>query len=293
MLSARQRYLAAHAAKARAGNAAAQRMTIALASLHLSDREDGGLLACCHAGCPQDRVIERMRAHGVDVAPPTEFSRRASGSGGRREEDGWTLIMPVPDNAPPPPVGGAHLQLIAIGMPTVNCSFRWLATRPQSPEERKRFCPWTFWRAADGHTEWRAKSVPAPRPLYGLELLAARADAPVLVTEGEKAADAARLIFPEFVVVTSPNGAKAAAQADWSPLTGKQVTIWPDADKQGRDFASEVADLATTAGAASVAVVSVPATWPDGWDLADEPPEGVTVKDLQQMVAEAVGSCGA
>ena len=87
--------------------------------------------------------------------------------------------------------------------------------------------------------------------------------------------------------MTSPNGAKAAAQTDWSPLTGKQVTIWPDADKQGRDFANEVADLATTAGAVSVAVVSVPDTWPDGWDLADEPPEGVSVRDLQQMVAEA------
>ena len=131
------------------------------------------------------------------------------------------------------------------------------------------------------------QGAPAPRPLYGLELLASREGAPVLVTEGEKAAEAARLIFPEFAVVTSPNGAEAAAQADWSPLTGKQVTIWPDADVHGRDFASEVGDLAATAGAASVAVVSVPATWPDGWDLADPPPEGVSVKDLHQMVAEA------
>ena len=43
-------------------------------SLHLSDREDGGLLAHCFRGCPQDRVIDGMRAHGIDVAPPTEFS---------------------------------------------------------------------------------------------------------------------------------------------------------------------------------------------------------------------------
>ena len=109
----------------------------------------------------------------------------------------------------------------------------------------------------------------------------------MLVTEGEKAADAARLIFPEFVVVTSPNGAKAAAQADWSPLAGRGVTIWPDADKEGRDFANEVASLTLTVGVASVAVVTVPETWPDHWDLADKLPDGVTVKDLQQMVAVA------
>ena len=109
----------------------------------------------------------------------------------------------------------------------------------------------------------------------------------MLVTEGEKAADAARLIFPEVAVVTSPNGAKAAAQADWSPLKGKRVTIWPDADKEGRDFANEVASLALTVGVASVAVVTVPETWPDHWDLANELPDGVTVEDLQQMVADA------
>ena len=82
------------------------------ASLHLSDREDGGLLAHCFAGCTQERVIEAMRARGVDVAPPTEFPRRASGSAGRREEDGWTLIMPVPDDAPPPPRWGSVCNIL-------------------------------------------------------------------------------------------------------------------------------------------------------------------------------------
>jgi hypothetical protein len=187
------------------------------ASLHLSDREDGGLLAhCFHPGCTQERVIEAMRARGVDVAPPSEVPTRAPGSAGTPSDAGWTTIMPVPDDAPPPPVGGASATY-----PYRNAkgktNFYVARYEARTPEERKRFCPWTFWRAADGRTEWRPKSVPTPRPLYGLELLAARADAQVLVTEGEKAADAARLIFPEFVVVTSPNGAKAAAQADWSP----------------------------------------------------------------------------
>jgi hypothetical protein len=39
--------------------------------------------------------------------------------------------------------------------------------------------------------DWYFKAAPKPRPLYGLDRLAARPDAPVLVVEGEKAAEAA------------------------------------------------------------------------------------------------------
>jgi Domain of unknown function (DUF6371) len=80
-----------------------------------------------------------------------------------------------------------------------------------------------------------------PRPLYGLDLLAQRSDAPVLVVEGEKTADAAAKLFPDYVVVTSPHGAKAAHKAEWTPLAGRAVTIWPDNDLDGagvRDYRS-------------------------------------------------------
>ena len=40
------------------------------------------------------------------------------------------------------------------------------------------------------------------RPIYGLADLAARPDAPVLVVEGEKAADAAAELLPDYVAVT-------------------------------------------------------------------------------------------
>ena len=91
---------------------------------------------------------------------------------------------------------------------------------------------------------WRWKGVPTPRPLYNLHDLAARPDAPVLVTEGEKAADAAALLFPDCVTTTTPNGAKAADKADLSPLKGRTLYIWPDNDEQGTTYAERVAGLA-------------------------------------------------
>ena len=126
-------------------------------SLHISDREDGGLLVHCFApGCTQQRVIDAMRALGIDVAPPDKFPARAEGSTGRGSGDGWTLIMPVPDDAPAPPIEAASATYCyrdADGK-----SLFYVARHdPHAAEERKRFCPWTFWRAADGRTEWRAK----------------------------------------------------------------------------------------------------------------------------------------
>src|SRR5690606_24086785 len=35
-----------------------------------------------------------------------------------------------------------------------------------------------------------------------------------------------------FDVVAWPGGGKAVAKADWSPLAGRKVIIWPDADAQ-------------------------------------------------------------
>jgi hypothetical protein len=124
----------------------------------------------------------------------------------------------------------------------------------------------------DGGKTFRAShGFPVPRPLYCLDELTERADAPVLVVEGEKTAEAARVLFPEYVVTTSPFGAKSASKADWSPLEGRDVTIWPDNDRAGADYAADVAAMVPDAR-----VVSVPTGFEPGWDLADKPPAEFT-----------------
>ena len=90
---------------------------------------------------------------------------------------------------------------------------------------------------AGGKLEWRWERWPPKRPLYGLQRLAERPCAAVVVCEGEKAADAAARLLSGYVAVTSPNGSKSAAKADWSPLQGRAVTVWPDADAAGLEYA--------------------------------------------------------
>lgn len=134
---------------------------------------------------------------------------------------------------------------------------------------------------------WHWKAPAEPRALYGLDRLAARPNAPVLVTEGEKAADAAASLFPDRVPVASQGGAQAAAKADWSALRGRHVVIWPDHDAAGAGYARDAAALIAKAGAASVRSVAVPAHWPDGWDVADALPDGTTAETLRAMLGAA------
>ncbi len=191
--------------------------------------------------------------------------------------DTWAPIMPAPRPLP------AKLRHNRLGTPSAIWHYTdaagdllFIVARFDPPGARKEILPMTC--GADG---WRWKAPPAPRPLYGLHRLAAHPAAPVLVVEGEKVADAAAQAFPDLVPIAWLGGAQAVAKAEWSALQGRRVAIWPDNDQPGRKAAADVVKAATAAGAASVVLLDVPADWPDGWDLADTLPEGVTADTLR------------
>jgi len=80
------------------------------------------------------------------------------------------------------------------------------------------------------------KAVPAPRPLYNLPKVVGAEQ--VIITEGEKAADA--LSRYGFAATTSSGGAKNAKHTNWEHLGGKSAIIWPDHDAEGRRYAADV-----------------------------------------------------
>ncbi|MBI1206884.1 MAG: DUF927 domain-containing protein [Azospirillum sp.] len=199
-----------------------------------------------------------------------------------------TPILPVPADAPPPRF--RH----RFGSPTTTWPYRLadgrlvgLVARFDGVDDgrpAKEVLPYSWCELPDGRRGWRAKAFPEPRTLYLLPELARRPDAPVLVVEGEKAADAAAGRFADHAVTTSPGGAKAAGKADWSALAGRRLVIWPDHDGPGRAYAGDVARLALAAAALEVRVVAVPDDFPPAWDLADPSPEGA---DLDALLAAA------
>lgn len=160
------------------------------------------------------------------------------------DSDAWHCVMPVPEDAPPAPL--AHPRR---GKPARRYEYRttdrrlaFLVDRYEA-SDGKSFAQLTTWQDSAGRTEWQWKAPPAPRLLYGLELLAAKPAGPVLVCEGEKAAEAARVLAPGFVCIAWPGGAQAVAHVDWAPLAGRDVTLWPDLDDPGAACAEKVAGI--------------------------------------------------
>ncbi len=147
-----------------------------------------------------------------------------------------------------------------------------LAANSKAPRAKARkWTPTIRWMATDPDRPpgWTLAGFDKPRPLYGLDRLAAQPNAPVLVVEGEKAADAGATILPDWVTIAWPGGAHAAKHANWHPLAGRTVTIMPDADPLGATAAAVIAQTLTQIGAQSVTALAIDPTKPKGWDLAD------------------------
>ncbi|SHL10890.1 Predicted P-loop ATPase and inactivated derivatives [Nitrosospira sp. Nsp11] len=154
----------------------------------------------------------------------------------------WKPILPAPADAGLPPV--AHY---ARGKPQkvwtyydANKAINGFVYRFETSDGGKETLPVCFCEHAEtGNREWRWLSFPEPRPLYGLDRLAAHPDKPVLLVEGEKCADVAIELLPELVIVSWPGGGKAVSKADWLPLYGRNVFAWADCDAQHEKLSKE------------------------------------------------------
>jgi hypothetical protein len=154
------------------------------------------------------------------------------------------------------------------------CVCRWDVVKDGQPD--KKILPLCWF----GDGGWRFAHWPAPRPLYKLDEIQSNPNSPIVVCEGEKAADAAARIFPKSVVTTSCGGGGATGKTDWTPLAGRKVLIWPDNDEPGAryagDVAKELAELAcdiVMVDAAALAQIDGGGRGSDfdpvGWDAAD------------------------
>lgn len=85
------------------------------------------------------------------------------------------------------------------------------------------------------------------KPLYALRRIVCNPAAVAWIVEGEQKAHALNRLG---LVATTSGGATSAAAADWEPLRGHTVVIWPDNDDPGKAYAGEVASILLGMGCA-------------------------------------------
>ncbi|MBB3017621.1 hypothetical protein FHR70_000661 [Microvirga lupini] len=222
----------------------------------------------------------------------------------------WEPVVPVPANIKQRPMdtfnrrkGGEWERLVS--------SKRWeyrdanggligYICRFELPGGGKDVIPQTYCvNKQTGEMRWKWLSFAKPRPIYGLDKLAKHPLAQVILAEGEKAADAAQALYEaagisrdKLVVVSWPGGGKAVPHVDWSPLAGRNVGLWPDADQKPyvdtHPKAGQLMPFIEQPGAVcmldiaeriegqvnSLKFIMPPEGVEDGWDLADALPAG-------------------
>lgn len=227
---------------------------------------------------------------------------------GAHEKSAKTPIIPVPVDAPScnfemPPFGGKPAKLYPYHQADgqlIGHVARWEIIHPETGEREKKILPVCYCDLGNGKKAWRSVGMPTPRPLYGLPEILARQDAPIIVCEGEKTAEAAKALFPDYVATTPMHGAKSPQKTDWSAVKGRRVIIATDNDEAGGQFGDVVYDLCMAAGADSVFHLPAEAIGkkypvetgfdprgsdvPQGYDLADALEEGWTFQVIDRFL---------
>lgn len=248
---------------------------------------EGGDLLALWAACRALPLPEAAReaSRWLGTLPASDPPAARSGPSGAASA-AFIPTVPIPPDAGPLP---AHPRF---GRASATWCYRSEAGEPLfhvcrfDLADGKQVLPLGYGRLGDRYG-WHWRAFPLLRPLYRLDDLAARPGAPVLVVEGEKAAEAAARLLPDHVAVTWAGGAKAVQAADWRPLMGRRCVLWPDHDRPGIEAMRTVAEQLRAVGAAEVRVVALPDSVPQKWDAADCEAEANAAGKARALVDEA------
>lgn len=280
-----------------------------------------GFVHCFGCGAHHDVVGFVQRAEGVDFL---EACKRLGGEAFSTVAKPapvpitvvpgsvWVPVSPVPEHAPDlmradgwtVPVWNPKRGKLSRFRPSMVADYRdaqgaLLGYVLRCEFDDGKITPTITWCIGpDGAMQWCIHPFARPRPLFGLDALAAKPGAPVLLVEGEKCRAAGAGALAMYAVVSWPGGGKGVRYVDWRPLAGRDVVLWPDADVPGqqamlgwRDYSGllheGIAQRVHRAGARSMRYIDVTGQ-PDGWDIADALDAGWTPKQVAVWAAQRV-----
>lgn len=175
-------------------------------------------------------------------------------------------------------------------------SLNFFVARVIEPNGTKTPFPIMLHKDSSGNHIWKGSGLAGmhDRPLYGLEQIGQNPKRDVLLVEGEKTADAARKLFPEYSVISWSGGSGAVEKSNWEPLKGMNVVVWPDHDQPGEKAANTIKESLSQINKElkekpTFHIVSVPQTFPEKWDLADKIPSGYDQNKIKEIIENGFG----
>lgn len=216
-------------------------------SLSVNEGADGKVLFNCQAGCPQDRVLEELKAR--DLWP--------NGSGPKQDSPGRRIV--------------AEYNYVDKKGWLICQTVRY---RPKDFRQRRPDPD------AAGSWIWEIHSIRAQLVLYRLSELLKAPERTVFICEGEKDAD--RLASMGLLATTNPLGAKKWYRQYTETLKGRSVVICEDNDPAGREHVAKMVRELLAAGC-EVRVLRFPEL-PEKGDVSDWLDAGHTIEELKERV---------
>jgi predicted P-loop ATPase len=158
--------------------------------------------------------------------------------------------------------------------------------------QKKTYFPYCFSDAG----KWIAKHHPNP-PLYNLDKIKNNPEKWILMVEGEKTAEAAQKIVEDrYIVTTWSGGVNRWNKTDMTPLAGRKILLWPDADDFDEKLKMRVGQECMTSisvflakSCKEVKIIN-PYDKSGGWDAADALIDGWGFKDFSSWAKPKVES---
>lgn len=282
-------------------------------SLSVRETESGRILLHCFATtCTDQRAVyysveKKLGMNPGQLGGPGDgYVPAVSTDRVKNMRPAFEAIVPVPDDAP-------HIARKArskkLGKPTTIWTYRNEHGRPMGHVARydipatdtdpadKVIWPWTF-GLREGKREWCVGAMPEPRVPYNLDRIVKNPDAPVFWHEGEKAADAGEILFPNWIPSTTVGGGSAPHLTGFAHLAGRLVIMCPDNDAAGLEYLALVAANLLEVGAivkvlrfptmhtpVDGVLVRKPYVMGEGDDMADHLANGWTTELIRESVA--------
>jgi len=200
------------------------------------------LAALRHGGDTGGAVRELAGSLGLNVNGKEASAAGHQTNGARPSAvSEWQPMVPPPKGVAPPPDAQLSDFDVVYEYKDLQDRVTHYVGRVEARVGRKKvFIPVTY-GSLDGKPGWHRRGTANPKPLYGLNRLSAFPEAPVLLCEGEKAADAAQALFPDYACLSWCGGTGSVQHADLEPLKSRAVNLWPDNDLAGHKAIQELA----------------------------------------------------